>query len=369
MTARERVVAALTCRQPDRVPLLALGIDPLDPGWRGRDASYRPLIDLLLEEQVEIKHRWGVDTGAFYSAAPMHITSRVIEQGGRTRTETTLHTPKGPLTAVSQAVPATTVTATIKNYVQSEEDLDRLLSLPYQPPRPDVSSFAEADREVGDRGVVTCRIADPMGIVGGACQAEALVLLCATQTDVIVRALDVYMERIYGFLEHVLRGGAKPIFIIIGPEYVTPPLLSPRFFRPLVTGYLSRLVELIHAHGALAIIHCHGNVDAVLEALIETGADGLHPVEAPPMGDVTLAEAKRRMEGRMAIVGNMQIGDLYDRTPDEINRQVRDAIRDAGRGGGLVLATTATPYQLPLSPRTLENYRALIEACQTYGAY
>jgi len=369
MTARERVVAALTCRQPDRVPLLVLGIDPLDPGWRGRDPSYQPLIDLLLEERVEIKHRWGVDTGAFYSAAPTQTTSRTIEQDGRTRTETTLHTPKGPLTTVSQSVPGTTVTAAVKRYVESEEDLERLLSLPYEPPRPDVSSFAQADREVGDRGVVTCRIADPMGIVGGVCQAEALVLLAATQTDVIVRALDVYMERIYGFLEHVLRGGAKPIFIIIGPEYVTPPLLSPRFFGPLVTDYLARLVELIHAHGALTIIHCHGNVDAVLEPLIETGADGLHPVEAPPMGDVTLPEAKRRMEGRMAVVGNIQIGDLFDRTPDEINRQVRDAIRDAGRGGGLVLATTATPYQLPLSPQTLGNVRALIEACRTYGAY
>jgi hypothetical protein len=87
------------------------------------------------------------------------------------------------------------------------------------------------------------------------------------------------------------------------------------------------------------------------------------------MGDVPLAEAKRRMAGRTAIVGNIQIGDLFDCTPDEIAAEVRAAIRDAGAGGGLVLATSATPYQRPLSPQTLANYRALIETYQRHGAY
>jgi uroporphyrinogen-III decarboxylase len=222
---------------------------------------------------------------------------------------------------------------------------------------------------VGDRGIVTCGITDPMGVLGGVCKAETLVLLCAARTEVMVRALDTYMERIYGFVEHLLRGGARPVFVIIGPEYITPPLLSPRFFRPLVADYVRRLVELIHAHGALAVIHCHGQLDAVLEALVETGADGLHPVEAPPMGNVTLADAKRRMQGRMCIVGNIQIGDMFDRTPDEIRALVLEAIRDAGQGGGLMLATSATPYQTPLPRKTLENFRALIAAYQTYGVY
>jgi hypothetical protein len=369
MTPRERLLAALTCRQPDRVPLLAWGIAPLAPGWMADEPSYRPLLDLFFEKQVELKHRWAAGAGEFYSAAKAPTESRTLEVNGRTRTETVLHTPKGPLTAISQSVPGTITSGTLKRFVATEEDLDRLLSLPYEPPRPDVSSFGEADRLVGDRGVVTFRISDAMGVLGGVCEAYALVLLCATRTELMVRALDTYAERIYAFVEHVLRGGARPIFIISGPEYITPPLLSPRFFRPLVTDYLRRLTELIHAHGARVIIHCHGNLNAVLEALIETGADGLHPVEAPPMGDVALADAKRRMEGKMAIVGGIQIGEMFDRTPEEISRQVREVIREAGRGGGLILTTTATPYQKPLAPRTLENYRALIETYQACGVY
>ena len=39
-------------------------------------------------------------------------------------------------------------------YVKTEEDVERLLSVPYVPPRPPVSGFFELDRKVGERGIV-----------------------------------------------------------------------------------------------------------------------------------------------------------------------------------------------------------------------
>jgi len=96
--------------------------------------------------------------------------------------------------------------------------------------------------------------------------------------------------------------------------------------------------------------------------------DAVHPVESPPMGDVTLADARRRLKGRVCIDGNIQIGDLIALGPAEIDASVRAAIRDAAAGGGLILSTTAAPYEASMSQRTFDNYRQLVSSGRRFGA-
>jgi len=75
---------------------------------------------------------------------------------------------------------------------------------------------------------------------------------------------------------------------------------------------------------------------------------------------MTAAEAKAVLKGRVCIEGNIQVGDLFTCEPEEIERQVLALIRDAGHGGGLIVAPTASPYQPVCPERTRRNYEAMV---------
>ena len=83
------------------------------------------------------------------------------------------------------------------------------------------------------------------------------------------------------------------IFRICGPEYATPPFLSPELFRRFVTPYLTEIIAEIRGAGAFARVHCHGRIARVLDQMVEAGAQGLDPIEPPPDGDITLGEVDR----------------------------------------------------------------------------
>jgi uroporphyrinogen-III decarboxylase len=126
---------------------------------------------------------------------------------------------------------------------------------------------------------------------------------------------------------------------------------------------------MIHRRGGLLHVHCHGPMQAIIEQLAELGSDCLHPVEAPPMGDLPLAEAKRRVGRDVCLEGNIQMDDLYRMETPELIAVVEQAMRDGMPGGGFMLAPTASPYAPVLSCRARDNYLAMIETGVRLGAY
>ena len=60
----------------------------------------------------------------------------------------------------------------------------------------------------------------------------------------------------------------------------------------------------------------------VLEEFKEIGMDMLHPIEAPPMGDCTLTQAREVLGENVVFVGNVQVGDIFSKSKEEL-RQIR----------------------------------------------
>ena len=72
-------------------------------------------------------------------------------------------------------------------------------------------------------------------------------------------------------------------------------------YRELVQDFERKVIERIHAGGDISHIHCHGNVRSTLELAIQRGGDFFEPVEPPPDGDITFAEAKALANGRITL--------------------------------------------------------------------
>jgi len=360
MTVRQRLLAALALKEPDRLPITLYGVYPYShDDWRYQRPSYRPLLDFA-REQTDPFCLWNVEHPEFYTNVP--IRTRTLEGGAFA--ERTVETPLGPISTITNTSPATQWTR--KHYCQNQEDIDRFMSIRYEPARPDLTPALELERSVGEKALMYIGLLDPIAIVGDLFEPEDFAIRCITETATIKKMIEKVSEHVCDYVQYLLDHGPRSIYMIAGAEYATAPLLAPRYFDEFVIPFDTQLVDLIQCHGSWPVIHCHGQLDGVLERIADMGAVGLHPMEAPPMGDVPLAEVKRRVGDRLCLIGNIQIGDVIALAPEEIDQQVGEAVKDGAAGGGFILSITASPYEEELSPRALANYMQIVESARKY---
>jgi len=139
---------------------------------------------------------------------------------------------------------------------------------------------------------------------------------------------------------------------------VAPPLHSPSDFFEFNVRYDRAIADRIHAAGGRLNVHCHGRVKAVIHGFAEVGADVFHCFEAPPMGDITPAEAKKALRGKVALEGNIQIADMDEKSPEDIRAETQALIRDCFDDGRV-----RDGLQNPSCPRkrTVRLRRALLD--------
>jgi uroporphyrinogen-III decarboxylase len=144
-------------------------------------------------------------------------------------------------------------------------------------------------------------------------------------------------------------------------------MMSNQMYDDFVFRYDSQLFDLVHKYGGLAHVHCHGKVNTIFERMIDMGVDMLDPMEPPPDGDLEIGAAKQRANGRMTLMGNIEIRDLDFATPEEIDDKVRHAINDGGKKY-FMLYPTATAIS-SLTDRYRDNALQYIQSGLEYGAF
>ena len=116
-------------------------------------------------------------------------------------------------------------------------------------------------------------------------------------------------------------------------------VLGPRLYERFVLPFHQRMSAAIRQSGGLSILHCCGHVNAMLESFARAGWDGLEPLTPPPLGDVTLEDAWRRIGGRLCLKGNLDPVHLMRfGTPDAVRKEARRCLEMGGKRGGYILS-------------------------------
>jgi uroporphyrinogen-III decarboxylase len=378
-TGRRRLLTVLACGTPDRVPVNTYEMAGLDShDWYNQQPSYHRLMDYI-RAKTDCITNWnpqppndlyiGSD-GFLGSSYPAEIETQVDRAGDFVRTTSVLHTPKGELRQVTQKDPSVNTTWVVEHYCKSPADVDRALTVPYEPAVFDASDYPRVLSELGGRGLVMASLGDPAYLVADLMSFEDYLIWVHDDLEHFARAVDVVSERIMENLGRHLRACRVDLYRICGPEYMTPPFLPPAMFRRFMLPHVKKMVDIIHGAGAKARVHCHGRIAQVLDMIIETGCDGLDPCEPPPDGDIDLAEVKRRcLAAGVSVWGNMEPRVIESGAPDDVRRLVQKIMDQAKAGGGFVLLPTASPANVPLSPKTEANIMAFIDAGLEFGKY
>jgi len=197
---------------------------------------------------------------------------------------------------------------------------------------------------------------------------ELLLEWVLTEPGLIRLLADAWLERTREKVEFLLEQGVGPFWSFNGVERACPPMMGPRQWDELVLPYDGAIMRLIKDRDPESIIHvhCHGKVARLLPLFLEMGVDSTDPVEPPPQGDIEFADAKKLVDGRMTLFGNIEFLDMERRAPDEIEEIVRRTIEEGGKQG-MVLYPSSTPHTQH-SERLLANAVRYIEAGLKYGA-
>ncbi|HOX57103.1 MAG TPA: uroporphyrinogen decarboxylase family protein [Candidatus Paceibacterota bacterium] len=378
-TSRRRLLTALSCGIPDRVPINTYELAGRNRrDWCNQQPSYRGLMDYIRAHTDCITNwnprpatdRYTCEERFLCSDYPVEIEARTEAIGQFERTTNVCHTPKGDLRQVTQKTADVHTTWQVEHWCKSIADVDKALSVPYEPARYDSSDLARVLSELGEHGLIMASVGDPAYLAADLMSFQDYMMWAFEETDHFARTVEIVAERVMENLQRQLDCCVLDVYRIVGPEYFTPPYLPPAMFKRFVMPHVTEMTRLIHERGAKVRLHCHGKVGRVLDLILETGCDGIDPCEPPPDGDIRLDELKRRCQARgVSVWGNIELKLLEEGTPEQVRAEVRKVMGQAKEGGGFVLLPTAGPINVPLSFRTEANYKAFIDAGLELGRY
>ncbi|MGC9320458.1 MAG: uroporphyrinogen decarboxylase family protein [Armatimonadota bacterium] len=341
MTSRERILCAIELGTPDRVPVTPWGLGRVPEDSELGQRLIRET-DPFIGARVE-GGDWFLGTAA---------STRTEQRGDLTYS--VLETPHGDLYARSQRTEVTS--ARVEFYCKGADDVLKLLSIPYEPPKVDAAAFHERRDQIGDEGMVGVGMSNPGGIPPVYLSPRDYSLLWIENRDVFMELVRVAAQRCYHWVEECCRQGVD-CFRIIGGEYASTQL-GPEGFRETMLQFDRPLVEIMHEHEAIAHYHNHGPMDRFLEMIADIGVDSLDPLEGPPWGDITLAEAKARIGDRVCLLGNLDDMEVIDRVDGEtIEKLAAECIRQAGPDGYLLGGTTSGTF----TEHAAENFIRMVD--------
>lgn len=153
-------------------------------------------------------------------------------------------------------------------------------------------------------------------------------------------------------------GGRIDLYLVISDlGSQNGPLISPAMFRQFVAPYIKEMVDCIHGLGAKALYHSCGCIRPLIPELIRTGVDILDPIQ-PIRDDMSPERLKADFGDRLCFHGGIDMQHLLPHgTPEQVRAEVRRYCEVLGRDGGYILGP-AHLFQPDVPP---ENILAVYE--------
>lgn len=348
MSSRERVLTALRCEEPDRVPFLESVIDEavalpllgraLPPGGltaelgTGDEPVFRGMLmgseNYDVMELVKLLNLDGFGMYLFvrHEGIQEQTGGHYMVHGGR---------------------------------IKNRSDLNRL-----QLPDPDDESLYEPYRqfiqEYQDSGkALYCFLnlgSDP-AILGMGFESFSYALY--DDRALVEDLFTLYTDWYARVVKHLCELDFDFLWFGDDIAFKNGPYVSPRIFRELFVPHYRRVVDNITKPW---IFHSDGNLLPVMDDLLALGMAGLHPIEPEAMD---LDELQRRYGGEVCFCGNISVDTLSRGTPQEVDALVKQAIRTAAPDGGYIAGSANS---IPYYARA-ENVLAMVQAIKKYGVY
>ena len=332
MTSRERVIAALEHRQPDRVPIAV---------------EYAPEVSQKLQDRLGLDREglteWLVQDLRWVGPRFPNPASEICYADPTIKV-----TKKGHYLDI-YGVPFRRVQTEFQSYVELAGEpplvdcrsIEELEAYPW--PRAeawDYSGIAE-DVKAGREKAPWAHCRGFFEIAHFMRGMEGFLTDLALNPDFAGALMDHISDYLLERTRRILEAGGGEFVVGEYNDDVASQrglMISPGMWREHIKPRMAKFCELIHEHGAKVRYHCCGSPYAILPDLIEIGVDILNPVQ-PLATDMDPFRLKKEFGGRLTFHGGIDTQRLLPMgSEDEVRRQVRRMIDEVGKDGGYILA-------------------------------
>lgn len=330
MTSKARVMAALQLKEPDRVPFM----DWIEPGIR---AQCEKAVGKGPLDEAQFAREIGFDAIGYND---FHVWNPIFDE--------TVEDADGHVHYLA------------RGKLKTLEDVEKAQF----PDLSDDSIFDAAKRFVdqyGDSDLalhagVRPGVMNTIYSLGWQGFSEALV----DQPRTVERLTERFIDWNITAVEKLQPLGFDFIGTYDDIAYKSGPMFSPQVYREIFMPHLRRLAEALYLPWTY---HSDGDLTMVMEDLLSLGLNALNPIEPGPMD---LKRMKETYGHRVCLWGNIDLVYTLTRgTPEEVEAEVAQRIREAGPGGGYILASanSITEYC------KVENVLAMGRAVKKHGRY
>ncbi len=121
------------------------------------------------------------------------------------------------------------------------------------------------------------------------------------------------------------------------------PFMSPQMFDVFITPYLAKICQAGRESGMYMIKHTDGNINPILESLVQAGPHALHSID--PMAGMDIREVKRQVGHRVALCGNVHCAAMQTGTDEEVRASAEYCLKYGKEGGGYIFCTSNVPFK------------------------
>jgi len=349
MTGRQKIIDALSPRGTPHTPIVLCYPEIFlrdhwdqvcaEPWWAMHDPD--PVLGVQIQRQLLAVT--GEDRYRLWLGTPRDTLTRYRLEGQGADEARRVDTVTGKVELLLRPPPGGFVSAKDASLesappITSREQIDQLLPLPNEETRESLAADGRDEKPrllreaFGRTHLAWTQIStplDPLPFVFGF--ANFMVAL-ADAPDLVryaaERALAVQLRRV-----RTWQAAGVELFFL---QECHGDLFSPAMYRDLFLPLTQELTRAIRSAGLLSIHYFCGNPNDRLDLLLQTGADALGLEESKKGFAIDMAEIAARVDGRMALVGNLDAIHLLEHGRDEdvrreVARQLAAGRRNAGR--------------------------------------
>lgn len=141
-------------------------------------------------------------------------------------------------------------------------------------------------------------------------------------------------------------------------------IVSPKHLKEYIYPVYKEIVSICHHEDKLAFFHSDGQVEPIIEDIIEIGFDAIHPID-PNAEGLDIKDIKDRYGKDIAIFGNVDVQLLAEGSVEEVQASVHYLLKNIAPGGGYCLSSgNSVPGWAKL-----ENYKMMLQTVFEDGKY
>ena len=191
---------------------------------------------------------------------------------------------------------------------------------------------------------------------------QELMMYFITDPEFIHELLDRITDYNIGIIRRAAKLGVDCVHF--GDDWGSQhgPLISPDMWREFVKKPFRRTCVAAKEEGLIISLHCCGNVEPLMDDIVECGVDVFDPFQPEAMDIWALRKTYR---GKLAFWGGLSVQKTMPYgTPADVRAETEKLLTDMAQGGGYILS----PAHSLSGDVPIENIEAFLDVAQNQTA-